>query len=253
MLIKRYLVFVSPIVLGVILEGFILFPRMIYLSLGLGLLWIFGVLFYVIKDTLFTKQFLYFVVPPLSLLLATVMVILFFERALMRHLFNWGYVLLLMLYLENLFIYYYSPEKYQAYSLENISKTYAFISSFLFISGLYGFSILVGIPLWIISLVLIGWVILLTQQIFWVSGISRSGSMFYSIIIAIIVFEFLWVLAFLPIDLYVYGLIMALLMYLLTELTRDKLLEKEVNKKMLTWVSSVAVITLSMAVVFSII
>lgn len=170
-------------------------------------------------------QFLNFLISPLIFLESGILAIIFLDNNLIRYALIAGLSIFLGIYLKIIFLYHFSRPKYPVHSLENISSYLNLISLFLISSSFFGLAIFLSLPLWLLVLSLILISGLLTYQLFFVSDITFSKSIFYILISSLILAELFWVVSFLPTSIYVNGLILTLIYYLLTGLSRNWLLD----------------------------
>ena len=84
--------------------------------------------------------------------------------------------ILLAIYLFNIYIFWHKREKYQSYSLLNISNYLQLIAIFLFAAGLYWLKLFLGMPMLLMLCTFAFVVLLLSYQTFTIEGFyARLG------------------------------------------------------------------------------
>jgi len=251
MLSRRIIVLLTPVLCGALLVVGLFLISWVYLLLFLAVILLLIGLKVIIKDKLLTKEYWYFSLTPVLLLLNSYLLCLFVQNSFLRQALLVFVVLTLMLYLENIFLYYYWPAKYQPYSIENISRNYNLISVFMFSVCLYGYLILLDIPIYLLSVILVLFIILVAKQSMWSNKIENAQSTIYIVILSIVIFEFFWALAFLPISFYVNGFVLTLIYYLLFEIFKDKLADNSLDRRLIVRVIIIFVVCLTAALISS--
>jgi hypothetical protein len=251
MLSRKILVILIPVLCGLVLEVGLFLIDWVYLLLLLAVVILLIGSKLIIKDKLRSKEYWYFSLTPALLLLNIYLLILFVQNAMFRQTLLVFAVLVLILYFENIFLYYYWPAKYQPYSIENMSRNYNLISVFMFSVCLYGYLILLDIPIFLLSIILVLFIMLVAKQSMWSNKIENAHSTIYIVILSLIIFEFFWALAFLPISFYVNGFILTLIYYLLFEIFKDKLIDNSLDRRLIVRVIVIFVICLAAALISS--
>jgi len=181
------------------------------------------------KQDINLKGKIFFLITPVSLMGASILASIFLNNSWIKVFFSISIAVIFFLYLENLFLYFRMPAKYQIYSLENISSYINLISVFLISFSFYGLKILLGIRLkWFIILIAIEFFIIfiLFCQNLWVNKIPFEEGKKYLLIAILILSEIYLIILFLPSNFYVNGLIFSLAYYVIAGLIRYKLLDK---------------------------
>lgn len=223
----------APLLCGLILEIGLFEISWVYVTLAVAILISLVALKLLIKDSWYSKEYWYFSITPNLLLINDYLLVLFAQSSIIRHSLIIFSVLALWLYFENIFLYYHQPSHYQPYSNENISRNYNLISVFTFSVSLYGYLVLLNIPIFLLSVLLVIFIALIARQSMWSNKIESQDQYLYITILCLIMFEFFWGLSFLPISFYVMGFILTLIYYLLFELFKDKLLDNALDRKLI--------------------
>lgn len=231
MIAKRLLVLLGPLLIFLILELSFYNIKLLYFLPFIGLLILLAILKYLIKEPWLSKDYFYLSILPILLFICTISLLLLLGLTLLKHLAIILFVLLLALYLENIFLFYHRPLHYQSYSLENLAAIFNLIIFFLLAINLNAFSIFLSLPLWLLSLILIITISLLLLQSFWINKLKNKFCYIYLIIINIVILEFFWALTFLPTNFYVNSIILTIIFYLIWGILKAKLnehLEKKI-------------------------
>lgn len=196
------------------------------------------------------KEFWLFLAPPVIFISNAYLFFLFLERGLIYHVLAFVSGLLMYLYFENLFIYYYLREKYQPYSLENITSYLNVISTFLLASNVICLIIFLGISFWWLALISLILFFLLVLSHFWISKISWTDGKLFIIGISLLLLQILWAVKYFSTAFYIIGLIVAVSYYILTGIGRSHLIgdldKKELARYLIAGLA-IIVITLGFA------
>lgn len=160
-----------------------------------------------------------FLFAPVLLVVGTLLFVLFPEQGLLRH----GLALLAagMVWndLEQLFAFHYGSATYQAFALENISFYINIANVFLIVSGLFGLRYYIGTSLLVVLPVIFSLLFLATFHTLTMSKVEGRARLTFTVLVSLLGFEVVMVLALLPSDLYVNGLLTATIFYVLVSLT----------------------------------
>jgi len=157
---------------------------------------------------------------PLLLVLCSLFFLIFLENQWLHHLIVFAVSTILVIYLEDVFIYSFRPHKYQIYSLENISNYLSLITAFFFYSGLYSLSIFLKVETFILFFGLMAVTFVLFLQNISIYGIFLSQSWRHILVSILICAEVFWALGFLPSSFYVNGLILTSVFYITLNINR---------------------------------
>jgi hypothetical protein len=226
MILKRILVFLGPLLIAIILELSFYNLKLLYVLPFIGILGLLLILKYLIKEKLFSQEYFYLSLLPFLLFICTISLLLLISFVFLKHLIIILFALLLILYLENIFLYYYQPLNYQLYALENLAAIFNLIIFFLLAIILNAFYTFLNLPLWLLSIILIIALSLLISQSFWINKLKNEFCYVYLLIIDIIILEFFWALTFLPTNFYVSSIILTIIFYLIWGILKAKLNEQ---------------------------
>lgn len=244
---QRTVPWVAGFLIFIILMEIIKHPDFFYyLTPALFLIIILAVLFLTTKN-IKSKKFWYFLISPALYLLGILSFIIFIELAWLKIFLAIVLSLILSLFLENIYLYNYNFEKYQTYGLQNFSNYLNLITVFFLFSSFFGFIIFLQIAVWLLLLAVAIISVLTVYQTMWVSRIELNRSWLYLMVITLLMAQGFWILAFLPTSIYVNGLILAAIYYLLVGLSLNRLLgilDRSVIKRYITVTVVVLTITL---------
>jgi hypothetical protein len=116
-------------------------------------------------------------------------------------------------YTENVFTYYFQPQKYAHLSLPKLSYYMMIIATFFLFSSLYALDLINSIPFWVtlaVAPVVMG---VITALVFRGYAVLDRKNMRYIIWSAVAALEAAWVVQFLPTSFVVNGALLALLVY----------------------------------------
>jgi hypothetical protein len=225
LLVRRFIPYLLGflIVAGMLLAAFV--PVLIWPLFGL-LAFLILLAIWTLSDNKFNLDFLNSVVTPLVFYSAVFLFTLFLESMYFKALFPFIVAFLLFVYTEQLFYYRYFDKKYQPNSLENLSFYMVILSIFFLSSSLFGFYIFLHAPkvALLIGVTLV--TLLLNYQLFWVMKVNFWESWPYNLVLTLAVFEFFFVLTFLPTSFAVNGAMLAILYYFTLGLLRYHFIDR---------------------------
>jgi len=232
MLFKRFSVLICPILLFLILEIIFYFYNivLILIALPVCLLLLVFVLKLLIKEKIATRTFFYLSFPPVLFFCANFGLLFLTGPGFLKHIVILSFALILAVYLENTYLFFYRPLHYPPYALENLAGLFNLLIFFYWIVNLNALHVFLNLPLWLLSLVLIAVLSLILGQFFWINKIKQKIRFAYLLIINIIILEFFWVLAFLPANFYVGAIILTIVFYFLWGVFKLKLIG-QLNRK----------------------
>ena len=151
--------------------------------------------------------------------------------------------LIIHFYFRLLYDRYINTARYRKHSLTYISSYANFIAIYLIASSAFGLQTFLNIStslgIMIISLA----VLASTYQSMWANSIPFKPSLFYVVIICLLIFELSWSVSFLTLSFYILGLLIAIVYYVLAGLARFQI-NKELNKTIIKTYLSLGVISL---------
>lgn len=235
LLLRRFAIYLSGLLILLNFELFILFPHVWYIFLLIALIlplitvaWLNGLKF--------DQNFLGFSATPLFFLLSNYLFLLFLEDNLLKQVIIIGGGLLYTLLLSNVFIYLYRTAKYRSYSLENISNYLNLVAVFFIFTSAFSFYVLaVGRLRYMLILVFLT-ALALSWQTLWINKINDSRNKFFIFILSISLTEMYWALHYWPTSFFVNGLILSIVFYLALNLMRHHLIEALTKRLALRYV-----------------
>jgi len=231
-LIRRIAIIFSIIVIGGLFEFLLWKPEWYYVFISLLEILIISLLFWLSWKKIEIKEACSLIITPFFFLGFSFVFIFFMEGSLLEQLVILTIVFLWWTFIENVFLFFYQPVRYQPYSLENITSYLNLITVFLVSSSLHSFIIFLGFS-GALSLLLIFLItLLLVLQMIVINKISIKKNFGLIITLALMIAELFWVTKFLPSSYLVNGLIIAISYYLLTGIISHWFLES-LDKKVL--------------------
>jgi len=133
-------------------------------------------------------------------------------------------------FLRYLYSFLHQITAYKPLSLET-SSTYFIIVSYLFLGiSIYGFMNFLNTRLWYLAIILVAVTFLSSYQIFWINKINDKQNLFASILLSMLMVEFFWSVSFFPVSHFISGLGLAIIYYVIINLSILYFLEK-IDKK----------------------
>lgn len=234
---NHFLVGMAPVAMVLAFEGIFRKPANIYwLAVVLVALVFFTI--WQLTGQKFSRRFWLFLAPPAILVISELLFILslqgvgFWRTMILgfsivfdwRRTVIWGLTLILAVFLENIYVYHFQPDKYQKYSLANIANYFNLITLFLFNASLFLLLIFLQFPLWLAIILNFLATALLTYQTFWINRFKFDRSWSYIFCLPLISAELFWTASFLPLSIYNQALLIILAYYLMIGLARNNLL-----------------------------
>jgi len=175
-------------------------------------------------------KFWNFLISPLLLVASQFLFMIFLEGRMFWQVALAVLTIFLAIFLENIYIYFNRPLKYQTYSILNISSYLNLLIVFQFTVGFFWLIIFLGFSTWLATLLTLIYTTLLIYQVMWVADISIAKSGYFIFGIPLIMAEFFWAISFFPTSVYVNGIILTIIYYFLSGIARNHLL-KILDKK----------------------
>lgn len=182
------------------------------------------------------KEFYIFLSTTLILIISTFLFVFFMDSPSIRLATIIIISILIGFYLNNIFLFLYSPQSYPPYSLENITTYFNMVSFFFLMSSFFSLAILLGIsilllliPTFVITVVLT----LLTQM---VNKVDLAKTRFFLSILSLTMVELFWAIHYLPTNFFINGVVLTIIYYMFMVLGLDYLtgkIEKTVVKRTL--------------------
>jgi len=222
LILNRLLPYLTAIL---IFAGFeILFrePKWIYFVVPIFIIWIFFTIWKLFGVRSASKLAQWnFLINPVIFILGSGLFFVFIEKAIFKHLLFFFTAILSGLFIETLFIYIYDHENYKSGALENISRLMNLIAFYFYLSGVYGLSIFLSLPFWLLIILALPVLAVLSYETFWINKIETKKGRPYIIIISLVLGELLITVSFLPTSFYVNGFILTIFYYVMTGLSLD--------------------------------
>lgn len=215
----------------VVLEIVLKYPSLIgWLSGGLFVLtWL--VIWWLVKKSLGFKSTLRFIIIFAMLVIAEVSSLIFIEHFIIKHLLIVLVSLVLLFYSEYLFLFLYFPEKYKAYSLENLNNFVNLLNFLLISIAIFAFMIFMNLSIWLSLLGILVLSVVSFLLSFKASKIELIPTKVIVIISTILILELFIVLNWLPFSFYLKAIMLTSFYYLINGIFRLKLTES-LNRKM---------------------
>lgn len=131
--------------------------------------------------------------------------------------------LFLFLYQVHVYNLLYEKEKYQRFSLINLSAYINIYSLFLFASALFGMQLFMNIPIWVSALIIFIATFLLTKHHLWVLRIPKRKGVLYSTMMGLLALELYWAISFFSVHFLVNGVLLTIMYYLASIIMRETL------------------------------
>lgn len=218
--LKRITATATPAVILLLLELAVTRHAVHYPTMAIILVLALGAVFYVIIGKVTIIDGIFFVLLPVALLGTAMFLVVFFSDALLTQAVVITCALVYTWYIENVFVYFYRPERYQPYSLENIGAYSNLLISFFFFSALFAAHIFLNLPL--ILLLPIGalFAAMLAAHIMWSAKVPLRRAWLIIGVQTMIIGELLIGILLLPTTFLVAGLLLAIPYYTMMNLHR---------------------------------
>lgn len=142
--------------------------------------------------------FWHFLLTPTLFLLSAALAFLFLEDGRISTALAVLTTLLVLAFLEHIFLYFHQQARYRVLSLERISLLLHVCTHLLLVSVLYGLLLLVHTPLWLLVPAYFLLAVFLCGSMLWVTKVSRDRAFPYAGSMAILLTELFVAISFLP-------------------------------------------------------
>lgn len=186
--------------------------------------------------------FWHFLCTALCLLISGALFFLFFESKQSAYVLTAALTLLHFSFAETAFFYFHQPSRYRVNTIERISVALYIVSAFLFMSAMFGFLILVHLPLWLLAPIVFLFAAFIIYGTLWVSKINRSRGIPYALSGAFIFMQLFVALSFLPVAHTTNSALLAAFLYLFLGLSRADFLDRLTKSVFLRYILASAVI-----------
>ncbi|HEX9664894.1 MAG TPA: hypothetical protein VGA49_03680 [Patescibacteria group bacterium] len=167
-----------------------------------------------------------YLINPILLVSSALLFVILLESSLLRHLILAATVLILGSILNNIFIYLHQTHRYQAYSFESLIDYSNLIVAFLFFSSFYFLTIFLNILIWQLFILAFIIIALLSYQLIWSNKIDLKRGAVYVFINSLVLSQLFWAISFLPIGYLASGLILTLIFYMISGMSKLTLLDR---------------------------
>ncbi|MFH1523149.1 MAG: hypothetical protein ABIE43_05035 [Patescibacteria group bacterium] len=244
----RILILVTPLIILLLFEFFVIFPKAIYFLLILANLVIFFTIWVLHKHSLNQggrKFYLSATVQP-ALFLTTLAFysVLISNKIVIQSLFL-ANSFFIYFYLRNFYYYIFKPNYYKSQILENISSYGNFLIIFFLSSFTFGLQSFLNIPIWILITIILPIIALVIYNVMWINKINFKIGFIYILVSCLILTEISWSLSFLPLNYNISGLVLAICYYVIVGLIRYYL-RGDLNKRIVKFYLSFGLISISL-------
>lgn len=247
--INRIIPLLATLVVFVLFEQLLKTPKQIYWLSGFTFLVVILSVWQLNNRQLKNGKFWYLVITPVLFLAGGLIFLSFLEGRFFKQFFLVVFAVLIWAFLEVVFLKFHLRAKYQTHSLENISTHLNLITIFLIASGFFSLIVFLGISTSLLIIIFAIVNTLLVYQLIKLSDVSLVVGWPYILATVVVITEIFWAVSFLPTSVYVNGLIVTIIYYLITGLTRNWLLGvregKVVKRYLLISVISLVIVLLS--------
>lgn len=242
---KKLVPFFSALVIGAMMELLIAYPLNWYIFLIVIALVVLVTVYY-LNSYKFDKAFLGFAITPLLFAISGYLMIFFLETSYVEQIVIGVIFLGLLIYWGNVVTYLWDKARYTMSAMENVSSSINLLASFFLFVSTFNFFILNFIRLRYLIFFIFIVVFALSWQTFWVNNIENKSKKYFPLIFTLIFIELFWVLHYLPISYLVTGIIMTVVFYAITNVTRYHLLDL-LQKKIIYRYATISIIVVVVA------
>ena len=197
------------------------------------------------KNTV-NKRFANFLITPVVFTIAAFSFLLFIETPWLYHGVVVASALMMFLFLEQIFNYFYFAVRYQPYTLESFSLYWNVAAVFMISASLFGVVIFLMFNLAVVAAFYAVAIFVLTKQFFWVNKIEWARYALFCFAISLIMTEFFCAMRYLPTSYFVNGVIATIIFYVLICLSKlflqDNLARKHIYNYLILSVVTVALV-----------
>ncbi|MFH1325994.1 MAG: hypothetical protein ABIH48_00815 [Candidatus Falkowbacteria bacterium] len=234
---ERLIPFIVAFISFISWELFIYRPQLFFIAFGIIIVATVGLLLKFNRYKIFDTDFWLLLTPPLVLIVFTTIFLLFLNYKYIQHGIALAVAIAIYYYLTYLYYFLRRITNYKPLSLESASSYFTVIS-YLFLSIVsYGFINFLNFKIWYLAIIFILLTFLSTYQFIWINKIGKRLTMFVSILISVLMIEFFWSISFFPISHFISGLALAIIYYVIINLSLLNFLEKIDKKVMRTYLS----------------
>ncbi|MFH0805091.1 MAG: hypothetical protein V1916_02760 [Patescibacteria group bacterium] len=222
-LLKRFTPILAGILIAITFVLWAILPHIIYYVGGTLVVICLTAVGFLFDFHFLSRRLWSFTITPLLFLVSTFLFFLLIERLAVQLLVAFAVAVVTSLILHNVFKFLYETTGYQPYALENMYGYVSMATLFMFTAGFYGFSILLGWPVWAFTAGTVPLVGLLFQRTLWAYKLDWQQSKLKLLTVTLVVTETFYVTSLLPTGFLFNSLITTIVYYLLSGISRDQL------------------------------
>jgi hypothetical protein len=223
-LINHFVSWLSVFLIYIFFQQIFRSPWQIYFLAVVILLINFGALWQLTGRKFLSRKLWQLSVTPTLFLLSSLLFVSFLEGRYLRQVFLLGVMALEWAFLEVVFLKINYRPRYQPHSLDNICTHINLITIFLTVSGIFSLIIFLGFSLWPWLMVFGIISFLINYQLILPSDVDAKIAWPYILISTLIDLEIFWAVSYLPVSVYVSGLLVTVSYYFTTGLARNWLI-----------------------------
>lgn len=220
-IINRLMPLAVPVVVFFAVEEIYRHPDWLFAAAALILILIFGSIWQLTGRHITSQKFWRFVITPVLFSAGALIYLIFLKSELFKQVFLLGYVIMIWISLEVIFLRFNFRPKYQVHSLENIFTHLDIITIFLVSSGLYSLIAFLGFDLWTMLSILAVVVLALSYQLVWTSDATIGSGWPFALVLTLTVSESFLAVSYLPTSVYVGAMMVSLSYYCVGGLSRN--------------------------------
>ncbi len=220
---KKFLIFCSSVLIVTIFEVWLFRPNWTY-YIFVAILLTYSFLFWLfinrnIFSSLFWKAFL----NPFIFLVSASAFFIFIDEFIVGQIFLFCVAVGYYLVMHSLYSFFHQTKDYQPYALENMYSYLNLVSFFLVNSAFYGFSLIMGIQIWIFVIPSLLTAFLLFYRTLQAHKLAWKDYWVYLLIISLIIAETFFIVGLLPTSYLFDGLVVTAIYYLMSSAAKDYL------------------------------
>lgn len=243
-LARRTIPALSALLIVGAFELLVFMPELWHVCLGLIGVVLIGGSWLIQKDRTL-KGFSGFTITPVLFSLGAFMVVFILESQALLHALIAMVGLATLLYMENVFLFHFLPDRYKPHALENVSFPLNILTLFLVGTGLSAVWTLRHIHPGILTTIFFVAAIMLAGQYFWISKVPLKKSRWGVLFSAVLAAQLFWILAYTPLSFFVSGMLLVGLFYLTLNFTRYSTLDSLAPNIVKRTIAMVAVVMIS--------
>ena len=181
------------------------------------------------------KTFFNFLILPIIFGLAGWSFVIFLISDWFSHFIIILMAVLLYMLINQFYLYFNVPNKYQPYSLETLSLYMSLLASFFLYVAAFGAVVLLQFNKLGLIMGLSVIMIFLLYQFFWLSKFDLKKNWMFVLVITMLLGQLFWAITFLPTGYYVNGFAIVLALYLMLGFSKHYLLDNLNRKRILSY------------------